>query len=71
MRPFPDDLVQARQEWISAYRQLADLPGHTGLRRRLYQLSTAVLFHPHWTERGGLTPAAWQQLRSVGREERS
>lgn len=70
MRPFPDDLVEAQQEWISAYRQLADRPGHTRLRRRLMQLSIAVFFHPHWIERGGRTPAAWQQLRSVGRGEK-
>lgn len=66
MRPFPDDLVQAQQEWTATYRQLADRPGHTGLRYRLYRLSTEVFFHPHWEERGR-TPAAWWELRHLGR----
>ncbi|MGW0632651.1 hypothetical protein [Streptomyces sp. NPDC002758] len=70
MRPFPDDLVQVQQEWTAVCRQLADRPGHTGLRRRLYQLSTAVLFHAHWQERGGRTPGALWELRSLGRGER-
>src|ERR1041384_1991749 len=66
MRPFPDDLVQAQQERTAIYRQLAHRPGAAGLRCRLYRLSTAVLFHPHWEERGR-TPAAWWELRRLGR----
>ncbi|WUU12413.1 hypothetical protein OG866_12205 [Streptomyces sp. NBC_00663] len=69
MRSFPDDLVQAQQEWAAVYRQLAKRPGDTGLRRRLYQLSTAVLFHSHWQERGGRTPEALRELRSLGQGE--
>ncbi|MCF1600079.1 hypothetical protein [Streptomyces muensis] len=69
-RPFPDDLVQAQQEWSHTYHQLAQRPGRTELRRRLHQLSTAVLFHPYWQERDR-TPAAWWELRSLGRGERS
>ncbi|WP_199836069.1 hypothetical protein [Streptomyces sp. TP-A0356] len=57
MRPFPDDLVQAQQDWSVTYRRLAAHPGRTELRRRLYRLSTAVLFHPYWRE-CGRTPAA-------------
>ncbi|WTF45027.1 hypothetical protein OHB06_24960 [Streptomyces sp. NBC_01604] len=40
MRPFPDDLAQAQQEWSATYRQLAERPGRTELS-----------FHPygrHW-----------------------
>ncbi|WP_189315523.1 hypothetical protein [Streptomyces brasiliensis] len=70
MRSFPDDLVQAQQEWTAVYRQLADRPGHTPLRRRLSELSTTVLFHPHWQERGGRTPGALWELRSLGRGKR-
>ncbi|MFE6620503.1 hypothetical protein ACFZBP_09470 [Streptomyces sp. NPDC008086] len=69
-RPFPDDLVQAQRQWSHTYHQLAERPGRTELRRRLHQLSTAVLFHPYWQERGR-TPAAWWELRSLGRGERS
>ncbi|MER6122765.1 hypothetical protein ABT173_08760 [Streptomyces sp. NPDC001795] len=70
MRPFPDDLVQAQREWNSTYRRLAELPGRTALRRRLYRLSTTVLFHSYWQERGR-TPAAWAELRNLGRGGRS
>ncbi|MEV6023075.1 hypothetical protein [Streptomyces sp. NPDC052036] len=70
MRRFPDDLVQAQQEWSTIYRRLAERPGRTELRRRLYRLSTAVLFHPYWQERGR-TPAAWAELRTLGRERGS
>ncbi|MFJ5534506.1 hypothetical protein [Streptomyces sp. NPDC093261] len=65
MRPFPDDLVQAQRQWSTTYHQLAERPGRTELRRRLYRLSTAVLFHPYWQERGR-TPAAWTELRNLG-----
>lgn len=33
MRSFPDDLAQAQQEWSATYRQLAERPGRTELRR--------------------------------------
>ncbi|MEV6168190.1 hypothetical protein AB0L99_08185 [Streptomyces sp. NPDC051954] len=69
MRPIPDDLVQAQQEWHATYRRLAERP-RAELRRRLYRLSTAVLFHPYWREHGR-TPAAWAELRSLGRGGRS
>jgi hypothetical protein len=55
---FPDDLVQAQQEWSITYHQLAERPGRTELRQRLCRLSTAVPFHPYWQERDR-TPAAW------------
>ncbi|QOV37198.1 hypothetical protein IM697_01655 [Streptomyces ferrugineus] len=70
MRSFPDDLVQAQQEWSATYHRLAGGPGRTELRRRLYRLSTEVLFHPYWRE-GGRTPAAWAELRKQGRGGRS
>jgi len=65
MRPFPDDLTQAQQEWSATYRQLAELPGRTELRRRLYRLSAQLLFHPHWQHRRP-SPAAWRELRDLG-----
>ncbi|MFF9212905.1 MULTISPECIES: hypothetical protein [unclassified Streptomyces] len=55
MRPIPDDLAHAVDEWHATYRQLAAQP-RTVLRRRLLQLSGEVLFHPHW--HGQRTPAA-------------
>ncbi|MEV0976531.1 hypothetical protein [Streptomyces sp. NPDC049915] len=55
MRPIPDDLARAVDEWYATYRQLAAQP-RTVLRRRLVQLSGEVLFHPHW--HGERTPAA-------------
>ncbi|GGX28890.1 hypothetical protein [Streptomyces chartreusis] len=71
MRSFPDDLVQAQQEWSATYHRLADGPGRTTeLRRRLYRLSTEVLFHPYWRQ-GGRTPAGWAELRNLGRGGRS
>ncbi|MER5468660.1 hypothetical protein [Streptomyces sp. NPDC002685] len=47
MRPFPPDLAQAQQEWSATYRQLAEQPGRTELRRHLYRLSAQLLFHPY------------------------
>ncbi len=70
MRLFPADLVQAQQEWTSTYRRLAERPGRTSLRRRLYRLSTVVLFHPYWQEHGR-TAEAWAELRALGRGGRS
>ncbi|MER5937566.1 MULTISPECIES: hypothetical protein [unclassified Streptomyces] len=69
MRPFPDDLAQAQQEWSAAYRQLAERPGRTELRRRLYRLSARLFFHPYWQQRRP-SPAAWQELRDLGRPDR-
>ncbi|WP_406008205.1 hypothetical protein OG440_20265 [Streptomyces sp. NBC_00637] len=62
MRRFPDDLVQAQQEWCATYRQLAARPGRTELRRRLLRLSTQVFFHPYW-QQGRPSPTAWWELR--------
>lgn len=47
MRPIPDDLALALEEWHTTYRQLAAQP-RTVLRRRLIRLSAQVLFHPYW-----------------------
>ncbi|MEV0982525.1 hypothetical protein [Streptomyces sp. NPDC049915] len=55
MRPIPDDLARAVDEWHATYRQLAAQP-RTVLRRRLVKLSGEVLFHPQW--HGQRTPAA-------------
>lgn len=66
MRSFPDDLARAQREWSATYRQLAERPGRTELRRRLYRLSVQVFFHPHW-QRGRPRPAEWRELRDLGR----
>ncbi|WP_369249441.1 hypothetical protein [Streptomyces sp. R41] len=51
MRPFPADLARAQQEWSATYRQLAEQPGRTELRRRSYRLSARLFFHPYWRQR--------------------
>ncbi|MGW0500233.1 hypothetical protein ACWD0Z_33815 [Streptomyces sp. NPDC003007] len=66
MRTFPDDLVRAQREWTATYRRLADRPGRTELRRRLYRLSARTFFHPSWQRRRP-APAAWWELRELGR----
>jgi len=66
MRSFPDDLAQAQRDWTTTYRRLAERPGHTDLRRRLYRLSVQLFFHPHWQQRRP-APAAWQELRDLSR----
>ncbi|MFJ4201862.1 hypothetical protein ACIP2Y_19810 [Streptomyces sviceus] len=66
MRSFPDDLARAQREWSATYRQLAERPGRTELRRRLYRLSAQVFFHPHWRQ-GRPHPAEWRELRDLGR----
>ncbi|MEW2614576.1 hypothetical protein AB0937_31250 [Streptomyces sp. NPDC047880] len=66
MRTFPDDLVRAQREWSATYRQLADRPGRTELRRRLHRLSVRAYFHPYWQQRRP-APAAWWELRELGR----
>ncbi|NEB00309.1 hypothetical protein [Streptomyces sp. SID13726] len=66
MRSFPDDLAQAQQDWHTTYRQLAERPDRTDLRRRLYHLSTRLFFHPHWQQRRP-APAAWKELRDRNR----
>ncbi|MFI5661297.1 hypothetical protein [Streptomyces sp. NPDC051684] len=37
-----EDLVQTQREWDATYRQLADRPGRTALRRRLLHLSRVL-----------------------------
>ncbi|OQR60657.1 hypothetical protein B6E66_28015 [Streptomyces maremycinicus] len=64
MRRFPDDLVQAQQEWSAVYRQLSARPGRTALRRRLHRLSVQVFFHPYWRQRRP-SPSAWWELRHL------
>ncbi|MFE3636006.1 hypothetical protein [Streptomyces cellostaticus] len=68
MRTFPDDLAQAQKEWSATYRQLAEHPGRTDLRRRLHRLSTRTFFHPCWQHRRP-DPAAWWELRELGRAD--
>ncbi|MGW4976120.1 hypothetical protein [Streptomyces mirabilis] len=68
MRPFPDDLAQAQQQWSATYRQLAEWPGRTELRRRLYRLSAQLFFHPYWQQRRP-SPAAWRELHDLGRSD--
>ncbi|MER6077099.1 hypothetical protein ACFY6U_48620 [Streptomyces sp. NPDC013157] len=70
MRSFPVDLARAQQEWSATYRQLAARPGRTELRRRLYRLSAEVFFHPYWGHRRP-SPAAWRELRDLGRSDRA
>ena len=57
MRPIPDDLVHAQEEWHATYRQLAARP-RTALRRRLIRLSSEVLLHPYWEGRGAAARSA-------------
>ncbi|MFH9012723.1 hypothetical protein ACH4C6_15200 [Streptomyces sp. NPDC017943] len=64
MRTFPDDLVRVQREWSATYRQLADRPGRTELRRRLHRLSVRAFFHPYWRQRRP-SPAAWWELREL------
>lgn len=55
-----DDLVRTQREWDATYRQLADQPGRTTLRRRLLYLSRLLA-----GER--LSPAAMAELRRRAR----
>ncbi|MCD9880570.1 hypothetical protein [Streptomyces guryensis] len=68
MRPFPDDLARAQQDWRATYRRLAEQPGRTELRRRLHRLSAQLYFHPYWQQRRP-SPAAWWELRDLGRPD--
>ncbi|MFJ5302598.1 hypothetical protein [Streptomyces sp. NPDC088350] len=68
MRSLPHDLAQAQQEWSATYRQLAERPGRTELRRRLYRLSAQLFFHSYWQQRRP-SPAAWWELRALGRSD--
>jgi hypothetical protein len=68
MRPIPDDLAQTFEEWHGTYRQLAKQP-RTALRRRLIQLSTSVMSHPHW--QNGNRTAAWSALHAARQGGRS
>ncbi|WP_405871245.1 MULTISPECIES: hypothetical protein [unclassified Streptomyces] len=69
MRPFPADLAQAQQEWSATYRQLAQQPGRTELRRHLHRLWTQLFFHPYWRQRRP-GAAEWWELRALGRSDR-
>ncbi|MFF4257719.1 hypothetical protein ACFY1L_41680 [Streptomyces sp. NPDC001663] len=69
MRSFPADLARAQQEWSATYRQLAEQPGRTELRRRLYRLSDRLFFHPYWQQRRP-SAAEWWALRELGRSDR-
>ncbi|MEV1085342.1 hypothetical protein AB0I98_45210 [Streptomyces sp. NPDC050211] len=53
MRPFPADLARTQQEWSAIYRQLAEQPGRTELRRRQRRPSAAE----------------WWELRDLGRPD--
>ncbi|MEV5953836.1 hypothetical protein AB0M11_08695 [Streptomyces sp. NPDC051987] len=68
MRSFPADLVRAQLAWSATYRELAERPGRAESRRRLYRLSAEVFFHPYWQRRRP-APAAWWELRSLGRSD--
>ncbi|MEV4741581.1 hypothetical protein [Streptomyces sp. NPDC049555] len=65
---FPDDLVQAQQEWYAAYEALAAREADvTALRRRLLRLSTLIMWHPHWTSPSGSSRASRVELRRHAR----
>ncbi|MGW4907932.1 hypothetical protein [Streptomyces sp. NPDC004270] len=70
MRQFPADLARAQQEWSATYRQLAQQPGRTELRRRLYRLSAQLYFHAYWQQRRP-SPDAWRDLRDLGWPDRN
>ncbi|MGW2345126.1 hypothetical protein [Streptomyces sp. NPDC001661] len=55
-----EDLVQTQREWDATYRQLADRPGRTALRRRLLHLSRVLAGEK-------LTPAQKAELRRRAR----
>ncbi|MET8468488.1 hypothetical protein ABZY90_05560 [Streptomyces sp. NPDC006422] len=55
-----EDLVETQREWDATYRQLAERPGRTALRRRLLHLSRVLA-----GER--LTPAEKAELRRRAR----
>jgi hypothetical protein len=38
------------------------------MRRRLYRLSAQLYFHPYWQRRRP-SPAAWWELRDLGRPD--
>ncbi|MEU1661963.1 hypothetical protein ABZ527_38770 [Streptomyces griseofuscus] len=63
MRPIPDDLARAHEEWHATYRQLAECP-RAELRRRLLDLSVRVVSHPYWR---GRPSGAWASLQGAGR----
>jgi hypothetical protein len=56
-----EDLVQTQREWDATYRQLADRPGRTALRRRLLHLSRVLAGEE-------LTPTQKAELRRRARE---
>ncbi|MFZ3573477.1 hypothetical protein ACOKM5_41765 [Streptomyces sp. BH097] len=55
-----EDLVQTQREWDATYRQLADRPGRTALRRRLLHLSRVLAGEK-------LTPTQKAELRRRAR----
>ncbi|MFZ3554445.1 hypothetical protein [Streptomyces sp. BH055] len=55
-----EDLVQTQREWDATYRQLADRPGRTALRRRLLNLSRVLAGEK-------LTPTQKAELRRRAR----
>ncbi|MFG2607645.1 hypothetical protein ACGFT2_29495 [Streptomyces sp. NPDC048514] len=68
MRSTPEDLAHAQEEWHATYRQLAEHQ-RTELRRRLIRLSSQVMFHPYWQDRGTAARAALftpRRTRRVG-----
>ncbi|RFU82876.1 hypothetical protein DY218_30520 [Streptomyces triticagri] len=59
------DLIRTQQEWDHAYRQLAERPGNTALRRRLIMLSNRLHSDPRLR-----SESARARLRQVARTER-
>ncbi|MFJ9924342.1 hypothetical protein ACIRSF_34220 [Streptomyces rubiginosohelvolus] len=69
---FPDDLIDAQQQWHAAYRALA-VPRPrcaTELRRRLLLLSVRIHWHPFWSTPAGWSPAARVELRRLAAVDR-
>ncbi|MFE6133210.1 hypothetical protein ACFQ6Q_33880 [Streptomyces sp. NPDC056437] len=67
---FPDDLVQAQQDWDRTYAALAAPRPRsaTVLRRRLLRLSARLVCHPFWSTSAGRSPAARVELHQVARD---
>ncbi|MFF1395985.1 hypothetical protein ACFVZD_19480 [Streptomyces sp. NPDC058287] len=60
--PLPDDVLNTQREWAVTYERLAEQPGRTALRRRLYRLSVRLAAYP-------LSPAERVELRRQARGE--
>jgi hypothetical protein len=67
---FPDDLVQAQEDWNRTYAALAaSRPRSTAaLRRRLLRLSVRVVCHPFWSTAAGQSSACRAELRQLARD---